>query len=79
MTKLFDHMRGPWVVTYEIESPKGLLIAEFYRGDRATCERIEAHSSVGEDDQRPNSSAVDGEDRTRCVLGGVHRRCARRW
>jgi hypothetical protein len=41
-----------WVVTYEITSPDGLMLAEFYRGSRKECQRIEAASSVGEDDRR---------------------------
>lgn len=55
MTKLFQFYPGPWVVTYEIRSPKGLMIAEFYRGSQSECERIEAASSVGEDDQHPTA------------------------
>ena len=46
-------MNNQWVVTYEITTPGGLMLAEFFRGTRKECQRIEANSSVGEDDRRP--------------------------
>ena len=46
-------MSNQWVVTYEISTPQGLMLAEFFRGSRKECERIGANSSVGEDDRRP--------------------------
>ena len=45
-------MTEPWVVTYRIDYYSGTMVTEFYRGDRAECERIRARSSLGEDDQR---------------------------
>ena len=42
-----------WVVSYQIKNMWGdELYAEFFRGDREECERIQKHSVGGEDDRQ---------------------------
>jgi len=36
--------KGPWVVTYRVDTENGFTIFEAYRGDKKECQRIAEHS-----------------------------------
>lgn len=51
-------MAEQWVVTYRVETFDGTWQMEFYRGERAECERIGQQSGSGSDDLRQTKAWV---------------------